>query len=1409
MDLFGGEFGEITEKIKDQERQQNIEKLENQEMRRDYDLDNVKLNENQKEFYDLDKVNEEQYQISDILDHANELKLSESRKMRFSLQYNRNANFQLINKKKFFGDSTYMEEVKTAIHTYEKTLQEGIFGFIEQPNAVMSTKQIVAKTSSMSQIKKAIRECQEVLEKCNNYLGRHRSIFFWRWSRREAVENARDRFLAEKQKLEQIRDANDIADYAEDLKKTDSLLTLMNKPALEEKRLKRLAEKNTPKNREIQKAVAAGMKEKEKEAAEKKAVFGDTDIPRSYREAASQLAYLRGYDRGETLSCGEVLMSTITKDMPIEKKKKKILYLESMFDEILKCNPADFAFKDIKDIFGPKFTKNFHLILMAHDAEGFFNEYSKLLDGEDKDLLSLNKEQFKEVIAKREMLQAVYTYYDGIKKITRDDRYLHKDILSEMERPLEELIRLSSDGLTLNPESDFYSALNAMKSQSLSLDGKNVLYGPGKDPMELYKEIRKAKKLPEETKTVDQTRQVLSQKLKEDREEREEKKLRNPDTYGYVDFVSQVEEKYRDESNSIDQNRRKRLNPDNNKAAGDAKKKYEASKHKLAELEEKIKEGGKLTATEKKQLEVCKQRIKEYEEGKIDTEKIKKEAEKAKAAAQKAKENAVEKAKEWAKFTVEYDKAEKEKNEKIYKDSMQKCQKELDVLLTKTNLSAVDKKNIHRLEHQITLMVHNREADMAVYARNAASMAYKKEVGFSSVMDISEFLPLMGQEVSFDDLLRDFGKMDSINKVYDKMAKCLMDYKLDENELLSDTALLKNMEKYNALAQGVLAFNRLMANNPRYLGDKPALREKLDILTAASDYIRIKKQIFLSPANTSDPEITLKNYGVKRDTFKNVHHRRLLMVNDVMRRNLLLRLGKPVEESDVSKKMDNPFAEADRQFALRLSREEALQSQVDKKQGVSKEILDELTAVQIRISDLQNKADRSKGEEREKAILDLRGEVVHMKDLIQRYRLESDEDPSTRIRDALITLEEERLHVPFDFNMVPDFDKIPKKLKGDIGDIISLNKGGISKEDSDITELNIISKKMGYDELINWVAQFKKKGTVNNTVTKVGFKDAKSFINDISFMDEYNRVITHFYGSFHFHFTDAQMREQMVMLGFSDTFDCEAYRDDEKYMDYQEEAFKHMALRLNSQFQGVALRNMYGGMNKMLYMNFLDRMMALNPYMKAELMAMSAASNIHMGGNTGKYTEFITGMNTSGRFMPMLDNYLRMVMGYSGVLFSSGNNIPEYGLRNALYLSEEWTKKYNDFVKDYKAKDPGASNTKAGIQFLLKNPEVFNNKEAYKKTAATEQGENSRKDHFAQMEVAGLQSKELKLAFFNKYVPEVSKEELEEYIPKSEADGFKDFGKYTREIFGGFKNTKDPGNIINEVRERIKNDRSI
>ena len=103
------------------------------------------------------------------------------------------------------------------------------------------------------------------------------------------------------------------------------------------------------------------------------------------------------------------------------------------------------------------------------------------------------------------------------------------------------------------------------------------------------------------------------------------------------------------------------------------------------------------------------------------------------------------------------------------------------------------------------------------------------------------------------------------------------------------------------------------------------------------------------------------------------------------------------------------------------------------------------------------------------------------------------------------------------------------------------------------------------------------------------------------------------------------MREQMVMLGFSDTFDCEAYRDDEKYMDYQEEAFKHMALRLNSQFQGVALRNMYGGMNKMLYMNFLDRMMALNPYMKAELMAMSAASNIHMGGNTGKYTREIFG----------------------------------------------------------------------------------------------------------------------------------------------------------------------------------------
>ncbi len=1394
MDLFGGEFGQINEKMKMQERRQNIEKLDAQQLRMDYDLDQdqTKIKGNEKAFYDLNTVTEEQYQISDILANADKLKLSESKKEKFNLQYNRNENFRLINKKKFFGDSQYMTNVKEAIHEYESTLRAEVFGMIEMPQAASLSKDIIVKTSGVSQIKKAIKNCNKVIEECNHYLDRHRSIFFWRWSRRAAVEDAKARFEDELKKLESLQKDKDLSGFAEDLTRTDSVLTLMNKPALEEKRQKRLYKKNSPINLAIRNVAASGMENYEKETDEKRAVFAKTRTPRTCREAAVQLACLRGYDGAETLSCAEILNSSFTEDMPPEQKQKKIMYLESMFDEILKCDPADFAFKDLKDIFGPKFTKNYHILSLAHDADDLFTDYGKLLEGEDKGLLALNKEQFDEVVAKRDMLMVVYSYYDGIMKATQDDDFLHKDVLSELQRPISELYQLSQEGKFSDREREYYATLHAVKMMSVSSDGKKMLLGPGADLKELYDDARKIKNLPAKAETVNETRQALLSKLKEDTEKREEKKKNDPDTYGYIDFISEADEKYAGEYDSLTEKRKAKLKLDKENLEKDALEGYEKNKNRLQTLEKKQSDGKNLTSLEKKQLSDAKKKIKDYET--------------AHDTSEEAKKAVKEHIDQLIRQNIEYDQAEKTKNEKIYQDSMNKCQKDLKDLLAKPKLSAIDKKKVHVLEQRITLMVHNRAADMAVYARNAAGMDYKKQLSFQSVMDISDFLPLMKQGTSFDELLRDFGNTQTVNGVYEKMAQCLMEYQLDEQELLSDTGLLQNMEKYNALAQGVSAFNRLLKSNPGFLSEKPELKAKLDLLTAASDHIRIKKQIFLSPANTVDPEVTLENYGAKKDIFRNSRHRRLLMVSDVMRRNLLLRLGKPVGDSVLSKKQANPFAEEDRQFALRLSREEGLKAQVDKKQGVRKKILEELTDVRLRVSNLQKEAEKATGEKRDNAILEIHGEIAHMKGLIKRYKAEDDADPTLRIRDALVALEEERLHVPFDFNMV-DFDHIPKTRKGSFDDIMAIQESSVKSSFSDVTDQNYVAKKMGYEEFEKWIAKYKENEVIGTKLSQIQFKDAKTFINDGRFEDDFDRILCHFKGSYHFHFTDAQMREQIMMLSFSQTGRYRAGKTDEKLMAYQESAFKHMQLRLHSQLQGTILRNVYGGIHKMMYMTPLDKVMSINAMQKMELMASMTTSNINMFGNLGKYNTFMYEMSDEGRFMPQQDNIINIGFSYSPVVFGSSNYFSGHGLFHGDSLPPELKKVYDDFAADYKKKKPKAIDKEIGFHFLLAHPEAYNNKEVYKKKASTETGEKARLQKLEYHTTNSFHNTSLKDAYYNKFIQEdLTDEQIEKYLKEVKKDGYdeENFGKYIKEVRSGFEHIEKPDNLVEQMKKLEK-----
>ncbi len=590
MDYFNGEFGQITKKLAQQERKKNLDKFQNQEMRKGVDLTTARMmTEEQKSFYNVDQALQDNYEIQDILDNASELKLSDSAKVNLELQLNRNENFRLINKeKKTFGDSTFMTNVKTAIENYEASLQRGIYrGTKNRALSEKGAKELV-ESQTKSQLEDVIECCNEVIRKCNDYLDRGSSIWFWRKNRHTAVEEAKQRAEKELEKLQELRGIQDMGEYFEDLREEDSILTWMNQPALEEKRKRREMAKNMAYNKALTDISTPKMEEYENQMKAKRDVLKGMEQFRIGREAACHLACLRGMEDGEMKLCAELLHVKMTKDMTEVKKKAKLEYMENIFEELLKVDIREFNFRDFKDLFlGDKFNRNYHILQLAHDADDIFKEYRNLLDGEDKGLLALNKEQFEEVVAKRETLMSVYPYFEKVYSISKDPRYKNKNIYRDLERPFQELLAFyyTSSASENDPDGDYYAALVAMKGASLSKDEKTVLYGPGMDVTALYQDFRKRSNLPEgaggdisalaairqkkeapvteEKKEEEKKNPELEKKLKEmreqlEREQEEERKQRQ----AFIDELnkqSDAERKKAAENRRMDDKERERL----------------------------------------------------------------------------------------------------------------------------------------------------------------------------------------------------------------------------------------------------------------------------------------------------------------------------------------------------------------------------------------------------------------------------------------------------------------------------------------------------------------------------------------------------------------------------------------------------------------------------------------------------------------------------------------------------------------------------------------------------------------------------------------------------------------------------------------------------------------------------------
>ncbi len=767
-------------------------------------------------------------------------------------------------------------------------------------------------------------------------------------------------------------------------------------------------------------------------------------------------------------------------------------------------------------------------------------------------------------------------------------------------------------------------------------------------------------------------------------------------------------------------------------------------------------------------------------------------------------ENAPKKAKEFRENQLKRDEEENQAQKKVYDEKMKELTDKVNSLLNKKEtLTKEDKEALKKAQSEIALRVMNRQTDMKVYARNSVDMQIKKQVSFKVMQDLSEFYPMMeaiyGQKEARDKFKELVGKFAADkNGAMEQLADDLMKFEIEPKELLSYDQLSLNMEKYNQMSGMVEAYKRLRKNNPDGAGAKEGFNEKFEKLCAATDLFRVRKQILLDPSFSAEPPVTLKNYpGEKRESFVKAHFRRMLMVSEVLERNFCQAAGVELPKDTLSMMQDSSYAEADRKYALRLSKEARYGKVADEaSQEVRNKLLSQMDSVKKELNELEEslKKQKKKGEKYEHMI-QIREKIARLELLDKKMKKENEDDPSNRIADALRLIEQERFRIPQDFN-ITDFDHIPEKM-------VDENLPKEEKEEKIVEKLGVfytegpqgkdpnlmLAKKMGNLGLKEWYDNYK-----NNYLKKQGQageirSHAKSNSSHIiQFNDNFDRMISHFYGSYHFGRTDAEMREQIEALTYAASM--MGYDDDDDTIQYMDSMYKEMVLRMHAQMNDVIYRNLYGGVNKLMLMTPVDQAMSSNVYQKYDLLSVNTVTNVDMKANFGNYLSALNEYNTDDQEI-IEPEVFEMGAGFSYVTSNMNILAQGRGKGSTLCLPKAIREEFSKYVNG--RQKAGVDRKTAEFEFMEQHPELWDNKAAYSKEPDPEdslqkQNIESNREILLSMYFS---DNSIKRVLSNEYVEKLTPQQIDTYLKDLKKQNYQGFPPYDQVVKLGNEGFKD------------------
>lgn len=485
------------------------------------EMSNINKIQGYRQFYDVSEANAENLKIAQMLETPDEVHFPKEDKADLLIAGRRNLNFIFANMEKMGGDSELMHNIKTNLYDYENLLAMNVVQTHED--------------NLRDMLNATIAKSQTVIDFCNTYIQRGRSMFIWRWGRFDAVRKLKERTEEEQKILTSLSNSQQIELIREHLTGKERVSDLLNTLRYEGKIKKKLMAERRTRNTNLRSASTQAedrIKTKEQEVSDQilkdlKAEIGnekEIKLNKSDVEAVSAMVGLNKLALKDAAKFYKILNKNVDFDLrpdsihlrkdineklglsrdpvggqepPVteeeqrkydeeleknkQEKQEKIECMEQMFDVIQSFDMKQLNIDKLEDLFSEKYDQVIMLRKLCLAAEGMLPSYAHEFNYEDSEIpQKYNREQQAKLKTRIECVKNASVLYMNTQKILKSTAADTVDLdacFTKGRNYIEKAIQKEED----TEKEHVYRLMLETFVKLYSPDLEKAAYGPGID----------------------------------------------------------------------------------------------------------------------------------------------------------------------------------------------------------------------------------------------------------------------------------------------------------------------------------------------------------------------------------------------------------------------------------------------------------------------------------------------------------------------------------------------------------------------------------------------------------------------------------------------------------------------------------------------------------------------------------------------------------------------------------------------------------------------------------------------------------------------------------------------------------------------------------------------------------------